>query len=270
MSQQSQFALLKKRRFMPFLLTQFLGAFNDNIYKNSLMLMVAFAAAESLTFNSALFINLAAGLFILPFFLFSSIAGQLADKYEKSLMIRRIKLLEIAIMLLASVFILTQNYVLMLALLFLMGAQSAFFGPIKYAIIPQHLRENELVGGNALVEMSTFVAILAGTLGAGLLMEIPEAKYWIAGVVVLLAVLGWLASRKIPTAKAAVPELKVNWNSFTQALQILADARKDRAVFQSILAISWFWALGAAYLTQLPNLASDVLRNAHETTSWFQ
>ncbi len=267
MSSQSQFSLMTKKRFLPFFITLFLGAFNDNIYKNALLLMVAFAAASSLPFNSALFINLAAGLFILPFFLFSGIAGQLADKYEKSLIIRRIKLLEIGIMLIATAFILTQNYLMMLVLLFLMGTQSAFFGPVKYAIIPQHLQESELIGGNALVEMGTFVAILAGTLGAGLISEMEGARYWVSIIVVSMAVLGWLASRYIPEAKASAPDLKVSWNIFTQTAAIVRDSRKDKAVFQSILAISWFWALGAAYLTQLPNLASQVLNGEPQVVS---
>ncbi|WP_034838002.1 MFS transporter [Endozoicomonas numazuensis] len=267
MSQQSQLALLGKKRFLPFFLTQFLGAFNDNIYKNSLLLMVAFAAADSLPFNSDLFINLAAGLFILPFFLFSSAAGQICDKYEKSMIIRRVKLLEIVIMAVASGFIITQNYLVLLALLFLMGTQSAFFGPVKYAIIPQHLDEDELIGGNALVEMGTFVAILAGTLGAGILIEQPDAHIWVACSVILFAILGYLACRFIPDAKAAAPDLKMNWNLFQQSLVMIRDTRSNDSVHKSIIAISWFWALGAAYLTQLPNLASEILKGSPQVVS---
>ncbi|WP_257252444.1 MULTISPECIES: MFS transporter [unclassified Endozoicomonas] len=267
MGQQSQLALLGKKRFLPFFLTQFLGAFNDNLYKNSLLLMAAFAAAESLPFNSDLYINLAAGLFILPFFLFSSAAGQICDKYEKSMIIRRIKLLEIVIMAVASGFILTQNYLVLLTLLFLMGIQSAFFGPVKYAIIPQHLNENELMGGNALVEMGTFVAILAGTLGAGILTEQPDATMWIAISVVLFAILGYLASLFIPKATAAAPDLKINWNLFQQSLIMIRKTRSNDSVHKSIIAISWFWALGAAYLTQLPNLASETLKGSPEVVS---
>lgn len=267
MSHKSQLALLGKRRFLPFFLTQFLGAFNDNIYKNSLLLMVAFAAADSLPFDSDLFINLAAGLFILPFFLFSSLAGQLCDKYEKSLIIRRVKLLEIAIMGVAAGFIITQHYLAMLILLFLMGTQSAFFGPVKYAIIPQHLNDDELIGGNALVEMGTFVAILAGTLGAGMLAGLPDAPSWIAVSVVLFAVLGYLVCRAIPEARAAAPDLIINWNLFTQTRTMLRETRANDSVYKCIVAISWFWALGAAYLTQLPNLASEVLRASPEVVS---
>ena len=267
MSQKNQFTLLAQRRFLPFFVTQFLGAFNDNIYKNALLLMVAFAAASALPFNSALFINLAAGLFILPFFIFSGIAGQIADKYEKSLIIRRIKLLEIVIMLTASIFIISENYLMMLFLLFLMGTQSAFFGPVKYSIIPQHLQNDELIGGNALVGMGTFVAILAGTLGAGLLIELDNAHFWIASAVIGLAALGWCSSLAIPKAKAAAPEHKMNWNIFTQTAAIVRDSRENKAVFQSILAISWFWGLGAAYLTQIPNLASETLNGAPQVVS---
>lgn len=267
MSHKNQFSLLAQRRFLPFFVTQFLGAFNDNIYKNGLLLMVAFAAAGALPFNSALFVNLAAGLFILPFFIFSGIAGQIADKYEKSLIIRRIKLLEIVIMLTASVFIISENYLMMLLLLFLMGTQSAFFGPVKYSIIPQHLQNDELIGGNALVGMGTFVAILAGTLGAGMLMELDNAHYWIAGAVVALAALGWLSSLAIPSARAAASDHKMNWNVFSQTAAIVRDSRGNKAVFQSILAISWFWGLGAAYLTQIPILAGETLNGAPQVVS---
>ena len=259
MSQDSQFSLMTKKRFLPFFGTQFLGAFNDNIYKNSLMLMVAFASSSVLPVNADVMVNLAAGLFILPFFLFSGTAGQLADKHEKSAIIRKIKFVEIGIMLVAAIAIVSENYLAMLVLLFMMGTQSAFFGPVKYALLPQALADKELLGGNALVEMGTFVAILAGTIGAGLLIELPDANYWIAAAVILFAVFGYLSSRKIPEAKAAAPTLKMDWNPVTQTIRTIRYARQDKGIFLSILAISWFWALGAAYLTQFPNFARDVL-----------
>ena len=267
MSHSNQLSLLGKRRFLPFFSTQFLGAFNDNIYKNTLLLMAAFAAADQLPFDSDLFINLGAGLFILPFFIFSGIAGQFADKYEKSLIIRRVKLLEIGIMAVAAGFIITQNFLVLLILLFLMGTQSAFFGPVKYAIIPQHLHDDELVGGNALVEMGTFVAILLGTLGAGLLVELPQAHEWIAVSVVVLAILGWLCARQVPEARASAPELDISYNPFSQTRKIMKDAHADKTVYMSLVAISWFWALGAAYLTQLPNLASQILSGSPQVVS---
>ena len=267
MSHRNQLTLLGTKRFLPFFITQFLGAFNDNIYKNSLLLLVAFAAADSLPFDSDLFINLAAGLFILPFFLFSGLAGQLADKHEKSLIIRRVKMLEIFIMALAAGFILTENFLVLLLLLFVMGTQSSFFGPVKYAIIPQHLDEHELLGGNALVEMGTFVAILLGTLGAGLLVELPNATSWIALSVVLFAILGYLASRAVPEARPAAPDLKINWNLFSETLHVMKQTRDNPTVHKCIIAISWFWALGAAYLTQLPNLASEILGGSPQVVS---
>ncbi|KEQ16810.1 MFS transporter [Endozoicomonas numazuensis] len=259
MSDTHQFSLLGKRRFLPFFGTQFLGAFNDNVYKNCLMLMVVFAGASALPASVDTMVNLAAGLFILPFFLFSGMAGQLADKYEKSEIIRKIKLVEICIMAVAAYAIISESFTAMLVLLFLMGTQSAFFGPVKYALLPQTLKDEELVGGNALVEMGTFVAILAGTIGAGFLIEFPNANQWIAGSIVVFAILGYFCSRGIPTMPSTAPDLKLDWNPVTQTLRTLRYAKADKATFQSILAISWFWALGAAYLTQLPNFASDVL-----------
>ena len=203
MSQHSQFALLGKRRFLPYFVTQALGAFNDNLYKNALLLLIAFSGiiAEE---DSALYTNLAAGLFILPFFLFSPIAGQIADKMEKSRLIRSVKLLEVAIMLIAAVGVITNNMTLMMTLLFLMGLQSALFGPVKFALLPQQLHKDELVGGNALVEMGTFLAILGGTITAGLLFDLTAAKYWIAAGVIFFAVLGYFSSRFIPPLKPVI------------------------------------------------------------------
>ncbi|MGR4006825.1 MFS transporter, partial [Vibrio harveyi] len=169
MSSDSQSSLLRQRKFLPYFITQFFGAFNDNIFKNVLLLFVAFAGSSALPISSNLFINLAAGLFILPFFLFSASAGVLADKYEKSWFIRKVKLFEIGIMLLGAIGFITESYGVLLLLLFLMGTQSAFFGPVKYALLPQQLNERELVPGNALVEAGTFIAILVGTLGAGII-----------------------------------------------------------------------------------------------------
>ena len=167
----SQSSLLKSKRFAPFFITQFLGAFNDNIYKNTLMLIMTYGAVDVMGLNNHIILNLAAVLFILPFLLFSALAGQIADKYEKSLLIRKIKILEIVIMLAGAMALMTENYEILLILLFLMGAQSAFFGPCKYAILPQHLHRSELVGGNALVEMGTFVSILLATICAGIILQ---------------------------------------------------------------------------------------------------
>lgn len=254
----SQFSLLKTRRFAPFFLTQFLGAFNDNVYKNSLMAMITFGLLSS-TLDLSLMNNIGAMLFILPFFLFSALAGQLSDKYEKSYLIRRIKLLEIVIMCLGAIaFYFSMTAGLML-LLFLMGTQSAFFGPVKYSIIPQHLDNHELVGGNALVEMGTFLAILIGTLVASMLATQSDGILWVSAIIISVAILGYLVSRKIPSAPAANPGLKVRFNPFTETWRTINYSREQKSVFLAVLAISWFWFLGAAYLTQIYGFAKDYL-----------
>ncbi|MFA7605648.1 MAG: MFS transporter [Rhodocyclaceae bacterium] len=255
----SQFRLLEERRFLPFFLTQFLGAFNDNFYKNALVVLVTFQAARLTELSPGVLVNVAAGLFILPFFLFSATAGQFADKFEKSRLIRFTKLLEIGIMVLASVAFALSSLPLMLSTLFLMGTQSAIFGPVKYAILPQMLHEDELVGGNALVESGTFVAILLGTLVGGLLIAVPDGPLWVSMGVVLTAVLGYLASRRIPPVAAADPAMQVDWNPLSQTWQMVRFARANRTVFLSILGISWFWFYGAVFLSQFPGYASSVL-----------
>jgi len=255
----SQSSLLKSKRFSPFFVTQFLGAFNDNIYKNTLMLMMTYGAADALGLNSHLVLNLAAVLFILPFLLFSGVAGQITDKYEKSLLIRRIKLAEIAIMLCAALGLLFEQYILLLVLLFLMGAQSSFFGPAKYAILPQHLEPEELVGGNALVEMGTFVSILLATIGAGIIMQFDNYLQITSVMIVALAIFGYVTSRAIPYAAASDSQIKVSFNLFKTTLDLVSKARQTRSIYLAIMAISWFWFLGASYLTQFPNFSKGVL-----------
>lgn len=250
MATSNQFALLTQRRFLPYFLTQFLGAFNDNVFKNALIILIAFSMAK----NSDLLTNVSAGLFILPFFLFSATAGQLADKYEKSQLIRLIKLMEIIIMLLAALGLYLQHMPLLIGVLFLMGAQSSFFGPIKYSILPQHLKPEELIGGNALVESGTFLAILLGTMLGGFLISRAEVGHSLTAVViVVLATIGYGASRFIPAATPVVPDLKINWNIATETWRSIQFTRTNRTVFLSVLGISWFWFFGATYLTQLAN-----------------
>ncbi|MDK9778243.1 MULTISPECIES: MFS transporter [unclassified Vibrio] len=269
MSPDSQSSLLRQQKFLPYFVTQFFGAFNDNIFKNVLLLFVAFAGSSALPISSNLFINLAAGLFILPFFLFSASAGVLADKYEKSWFIRKVKLFEIGIMLLGSIGFITESYGVLLLLLFLMGTQSAFFGPVKYALLPQQLNEKELVPGNALVEAGTFIAILVGTLGAGLIASADNAKYLAAFCVVIFAVLGYLSSRFIPFASAGAPDIQFKWQPYKQTKLTLSIAKSDRIVFQCIMAISWFWFLGAAYLTQFPNFTKVYLNGTESAVSFL-
>ncbi|GEK12671.1 MFS transporter [Aliivibrio fischeri] len=262
-----QAKLLTQRRFLPYFLTQSLGAFNDNIFKNTLLLFVAFASVDSLPISSNLFINLAAGLFILPFFLFSAFAGVLADKYEKSAFIRKVKLAEIIIMLFGAIAFVLKDFTLLLILLFLMGTQSAFFGPVKYALLPQQLKEDELVSGNALVETGTFLAILFGTIGAGIIASQENAQYIAAGAVLLFAVLGYLSSRFIPYAKAIDPTLSFRWRPIQQTRNTISIAKKDTSVFLAIMGISWFWFLGASYLTQFPNYTHHFLNDNAITVS---
>jgi 1-acyl-sn-glycerol-3-phosphate acyltransferase len=258
MTEHSQFALLGKKRFLPFFITQLLGAFNDNIFKQSLILAILFKISSGA--DKALLINLCALLFILPFFLFSALGGQFGEKFAKDSLIRKIKFAEIVIMLLGAVGVLLGNLPMMLTVLFAMGSQSALFGPVKYSILPQHLDEQELVGGNALVEMGTFLAILAGTIGAGVIMASTGYAPIVAACVVLVAVLGYLASRAIPAAAAAMPELKLDWNIFRQSWLIMKLGLGQRpAVSRSMVGNSWFWFLGAVYLTQIPAYAKEWL-----------
>lgn len=253
MSDQSR--LLTQRRFLPYFLTQAFGAFNDNIYKNVLLILIAFAAPGTLPVDSDLIINLAAGLFILPFFLFSATAGVITDKYDKATIMRVVKMAEIIIMSLAAFAFISENYLMLLILLFLMGTQSAFFGPAKYALLPEQLKKEELVSGNALVETGTFLAILIGTLLAGVIANSEQATFIAAISVVSFAIIGYLCSQGIPTTKPRNPDLKFKWQPVRQTRKTLAIARKDKTVFQCIMGISWFWFLGASYLTQFPNFA---------------
>jgi len=261
MAHENQFALLKKRRFVPYFLTQLLSAFNDNVYKNALVALIAFTAVSSGAGNDGVVINLSAGLFILPFFLFSAFCGQIADRYEKSMLIRRIKFAEIFIMIAGAVAFWLQSVPLLIAVLFLMGTQSAFFGPIKYGILPQHLAESELVGGNGLVELGTFLAILVGTIaGTQLIAKAPNGNViWVCIAIIAIAIAGYLVSRKIPEAAPSDPDLVIRFNPITETWKLIRNTAKDRVVFQSILAISWFWLLGATYLAQFPVYARDVL-----------
>lgn len=267
--QSSQWSLLKTARFLPFFATQFLGACNDNIFKNSLILMITYSfyarhlgvssGSEISTAVVNKWVNISAMLFILPFFLFSAFAGQFADKYDKQKIITYVKLLEVIIMIVASLAFYLDQFYLLIVMLFFMGAQSAFFGPAKYAIIPQQLKQHELVGGNSLIEMGTFLAILVGFIGANILVQADYPPMGISLVVLSLACLGFLTSRKIPSAPSFCPDMPIEWNPFVQIPRVLKYACRDKVVFYSIIGVSWFWFLGAAYLTQLPIYTKEAL-----------
>jgi len=254
-----QFGLLKTQRFAPFFGTQFLGAFNDNLFKNALVVLLTFQTAQWTTLKAELLANLAAGIFILPFFLFSATAGQLADKYDKAKLARLVKVLEMVIMAVAAAGFALHSLAVLLGALFLLGLHSTLFGPVKYAILPQHLHSDELVGGNALIEAGTFVAILVGTLAGGLLAGSVEHPAWIAVGGFIVAAVGYLTSRGIPVAPAPDPGLKINLNPLTETWRNIRFAQQNRAVFLSILGISWFWLFGALFLAQFPAYAKFVL-----------
>ncbi|HET6801396.1 MAG TPA: MFS transporter [Casimicrobiaceae bacterium] len=260
MSGRSQFTLLSERRFAPFFWTQFAGAANDNVFKNAFVVFVTFEAARSIAVDAGTIVNLIGAVFILPFMLFSATAGQLADKYEKSWLIRWIKVFEIGIMLVGLAGFALGSVALLFVALALLGVHSTLFGPVKYAILPQHLAPDELVGGNGLVESGTFVAILLGTIAGGLAVSIKPHGTAVAGVLTLaIAVAGWLASRRIPLTPALAPELAINWNPFTETWRNARLAHGNLVVWRAMLGISWFWFYGAIYLAQLPAFTQRVL-----------
>ena len=265
----NQFGLLKHNRFLPIFCTQFLGALNDNVFKNAIVILIAFSLADKMGANSSILVITAAGIFILPFFLFSATAGQFADKFEKSMLIRRIKLAEIMIMCVASMGFYFMSVPVLLTVLFFMGMQSALFGPLKYSILPQHLSEDELLGGNGMVQMGTYLAILLGTIIGGVLITInPDGhffggSFYVSILIVLLATVGWIASRSIPEASAPEPSLCINWNIFTEIYKIIKFSREDRTVFWAVIGISWFWFYGATFLSLVPTYTRDIL-NADE------
>lgn len=259
-------SLLTERRFLPLFITQFLGAFNDNLFKTAMAMMITFRfAAEGMP--SSLQVTLASGVFILPFFLFSATAGQLADKRDKAQLARWVKLAEILFMALGAIGFVFHLTPLLFVVLFLMGTHSAFFGPVKYALLPQHLTSEELLAGNAWVEAGTFGAILAGTILGGLLAAHPAAEMAAGIGVIMTAILGYLSSRAIPPAPGADPHLKIDLHFWRETAALLGTLKKDAVAFRYILAISWFWLAGSVYLTQLPVFARDILGGDERTVT---
>jgi acyl-[acyl-carrier-protein]-phospholipid O-acyltransferase/long-chain-fatty-acid--[acyl-carrier-protein] ligase len=266
---QSQFALLRTRRFLPLFVTQFLGAFNDNVFKNALVILVTYVLATRAGMNGQVMVTVAAGVFILPFFLFSATAGQLADRYDKSVLIRWIKLAEIAIMLAGAVGFYLGSLPLLMAVLFLMGTQSTFFGPLKYGILPDHLGDEELIGGNALIEAGTFLAILIGTLVGGLVILDRHGAGIVSFLVLAVAAGGWAASLYVPPTAPASPELRIRYNIARETWNIIRVAASSRVIFLCILGISWFWLVGATFLAQFPTFAKDVIGGNEQVVTLF-
>ena len=260
MSGASQFDLLRQRRFLPFFLTQSLGAFNDNVFKNALVALVAFVMTDLADADRTLLTNLAAALFIAPFFLFSATAGQLAEKYDKARLARAIKLLEVAIMAVAAAGFITHHVEFLLAMVFMMGLHSTLFGPLKYSILPQVLRPDELVGGNGLVEMGTFVAILGGSLLGSALIQMGDAGPWLVSAACIgFALAGVATAWAIPPVAAPTPGLRINPNVLAETWSNLRYLAGQRTVFLACLGVSWFWFFGSVYFVQLPNYATRVL-----------
>lgn len=256
----NQFLLLLQRRFAPFFCAQFLGAFNDNLFKTALVTIITYDAASWTDINVGLLNNLIAGLFILPFLLVSATAGQIADKFEKSQLVRMVKILEIIIMLIAAIGWITHSLWILIFAIVAMGLHSTLFGPIKHAYLPQHLEHHELVGGNGMVQMGTFVGILTGQLSGAVLVTLqPNGIQLIMVSTLLVAVLGWLVSRAIPITPAADQSLTIGLNPLLEIVRNLRFAAKNRTVFTAMLANSWFWFFGAMLLAQFPVFARDIL-----------
>jgi 1-acyl-sn-glycerol-3-phosphate acyltransferase len=257
----SQFSLFRQRRFAPLFWTQFLGAANDSIFKFAFTLLATYHAADWGGVNPGTAGFVIGAVFIAPFVLFSATAGQLADKYDKSRLIRLVKDLEIAVMAIAAVGFATHTAVLLYAAIFLMGLHSTLFGPVKYAYLPQHLADAELTGGNGLVEMGTFVAILVGTICGGLLAKSgTTGAVDVAYVTLAVAAAGRVVAQFIPTSPAPQPDLTINWNPFSETWANLRIAARKKAVFNSLLGISWLWFVGSIFLTSFTPFAHDVLR----------
>lgn len=263
----NQFALLGQRRFGPFFWVQFLGAGNDNLFKFAFTVLVTFRLKVDWLPPQQAGLVIGA-LFILPFLLFSATSGQLADKYPKERLIRFVKSLEIAIMAVAGWGFVTENVAVLLACVFLMGLHSTLFGPVKFAYLPQHLNERELTGGNGMVEMGTFVAILLGNLVGGQLIAIEgSGGAWVAAACVGVAVLGRAMAQAVPVSPATDPGLVINWNPFSETWRNLKLAHEGLAVFRSLLGISWMWFFGAVFLSMFPALARDVLHGNESVAS---
>jgi len=261
--------LLKSRQFLPLFLTQFLGAANDNLFKSALVMLITFDLADKAGLDGPLMVTAAAGIFIAPFFLFSATAGQLADRFDKAVLARITKACEVFIMLGAAFAFTQSNPFVLMSVLFLMGTQSALFGPIKYSILPQHLKKEDLISANALIESGTFLAILVGTIAGGLLILQDGGLALVSSLVIGLAVIGLGASLFIPPAKALSDQVRINPNIAAATWHMLRHATKRRDVFLSILGISWFWLVGATFLSQFPAFAKTVLGGDENIVTLF-
>ena len=254
---------------MPLFLTQFLGAFNDNFFKSSLMMLITYRLGDAAGVDSRVLVNAAAGVFIAPFFIFAAPASDLADRFDRSTLMRWVKFAEIVVMGGAALGFYVNNVWLLMAVLFMMGAQSAFFSPAKYSILPQHLSEDELIAGNGLIQMGTYLAILTGTIAGGLLILRENGIYLVGGLAVTIAAAGWLSSMFIPPTKPVDASRKISFNLFGRTLEMFRDVIPMKDVFGSMLAISWFWLVGATFLAQFPTYSRLILGTDESVATSF-
>lgn len=262
--------LITDRRFAPVFWTQFFGAFNDNVLRNALVILVTMKSMTMVGISSSRMVALCGGIFILPFFLFSGTAGRLADKVSKSGLVFWVKVWELALMVLATHGFVTENLPVLLAALFMTGLQTAFFGPVKYSILPHLLREEELVSGTAHVEMGTFLAVLLGTIAGGVLIGVPKWGPWLTGsVMIAFALLGCLASSTIRTIPPVAPQLKIRLSPIAPTLETMRLVGRSRGILLAVLGISWFWFLGSAFLSLLPPYCKEFLRAAESVVTLF-
>lgn len=263
----NQLYLFKDKRFLPLFITQFLGAFNDNVVKNALIILITFKTVKLFGLPSSLLVIVASGIFIIPFLLFAGISGQLADKYEKARLVQIIKLFEIGIVTCSFYGFYLENLKILFFSLFLMGVHSTFFGPLKYSVLPDHLKKDELVSANAYFEAGTFLSILFGTIIGGLFNDFTF--YIVMAVMMLAAIIGFISSLFIPKSNNTSPDIKINWNLIQESYNIVQYSLSKRQVFLSILGISWFWFIGAIYLSQIPAFAKDIFKADQTVVTLF-
>ncbi|MDR1472258.1 MAG: MFS transporter [Synergistaceae bacterium] len=265
----SQFALFKSVNFAPLFFTMFLGAFNDNFFKSAMVILITYRLAGTSSVDARILVTFAAGVFILPFVAFSVLAGQLADKYERSRLVRKVKIAEIFVMALAVVGFSLGSVAILMTALFAMGTQSAFFGPLKYSILPQHLGEGELIAANALIETGTFLSILFGTIAGGIFVMREGGVAVVSFLVVGIAVAGWAASLYIPPTRAVDPFMEFRFNLIKETVALVNNVRPRRDIFLSVIGISWFYFVGGTFLSQFPAYAKTVIGADEQVATLF-
>lgn len=265
----NQGSLLTSRQFLPQFMTQFLGACNDNIFKNALIMLIVFKLSDALGLNAQLWVALASGVFMLPFFLFSITAGQLADKYCKSNLIIQLKFAEVLLMICAAIGLYSQNILWLMVTLFLLGVQATFFGPLKYAILPELLAKSALLRGNSLTGAGTFIAILIGTIIGGIFIMAPYGQTIISGILIVLALFGWLSAWCIPTTVYTNPTQAIHGNIFQEMGTLWKFASARKSLLLSIIGISWFWLFGSTLLSILPPFTKIILQGDEAVVTFF-